>query len=179
MIGDKIREARKNKSMTLNDLASCVGVTASYISQLERNIIDPSISALRKISRELGVPMFYFFDEEGKDPILIKAEGRRKLKKPKNDIEFEYISPVAKEQGTKMELFFFRINPRSGDEFLYHNADECIFIIKGSVKVFLEDVMYNLEGGDSIFIKENVPHKIYNAGSRPAIGVTCVVPSIT
>ena len=33
MLGDKIREARKRKRITLNQLAEMSGLTASYISQ--------------------------------------------------------------------------------------------------------------------------------------------------
>jgi len=178
MIGDKIREARKDKSMTLNDLAESTGVTASYISQLERNIIDPSISTLRKISKELGVPMYYFLDEESEDPILIKAGSRKKLINTKNSIEYEYVSPVSREHGTKMEMLFFHINPGNGDDFLSHDSDECIYIIKGSVKIFLENNTYNLKSGDSVFIKENVTYRIYNESTVPATGLTCIVPGI-
>ena len=40
-IGLKIREVRKDKGVTLNDLAKKVGVTASLISQVERGVGGP------------------------------------------------------------------------------------------------------------------------------------------
>ncbi|MBF6841806.1 helix-turn-helix domain-containing protein, partial [Acinetobacter baumannii] len=52
-LGNKIREVRQKAKLTLNDLASKTGLTASYISQVERGLIDPSISSLRRISAAL------------------------------------------------------------------------------------------------------------------------------
>ena len=42
MLGDKIREARKKQQFTLSQLADAAGLTASYISQVERNLAEPS-----------------------------------------------------------------------------------------------------------------------------------------
>ncbi|NMA48712.1 MAG: helix-turn-helix domain-containing protein [Tissierellia bacterium] len=177
MINNKIREARKNKLMTLNDLASAIGVTASYISQLERNIIEPSISTLRKISRELEVPMYCFFEEEDKDPILIRSDQRKELR-INNNIKLQYISPVSREQGTKLELFLFHMEPNNEND-LCHNSDECIFIIEGTVKILLEKEVFILENGDSIYIKENIPYKIYNDSEIITTGLITILPANT
>ncbi|EET84441.1 transcriptional regulator, XRE family [Clostridium carboxidivorans P7] len=66
MLGPKIREIRQEKGLTLNELADKTGLTASYLSQIERNIIDPSLSSLRKISLSLEVPIYTFLTDEKK-----------------------------------------------------------------------------------------------------------------
>jgi len=63
-LGAKIREVRQKAKLTLNDLASKTGLTASYISQVERGLIDPSISSLRRISAVLEVPLYVFLTDE-------------------------------------------------------------------------------------------------------------------
>ena len=50
MYGNRIREARKKKGMTLKQVADATGYTIGHISQIERNLKSPSLSALRKIA---------------------------------------------------------------------------------------------------------------------------------
>lgn len=182
MLGERIREIRKIRKMTLNDLATLAGVTASYISQLERNIIDPSISSLRKISAVLEVPIYTFLDEEDRQPVLIKAEKRRKLELPNSSIIYEFLTPTTfgSSMSPKMEIIYFQLHAESwsSEESLYHKAEECIFVMKGVMKVHLGDDSYDLNEGDSIYIRENVPHRMYNPGNKKTIGISCITPAI-
>ena len=59
----KIREFRKSQKMTIKELAELSGMSISYISQIERGEIDPSLSSLRKIAAGLQVPMHMLLDD--------------------------------------------------------------------------------------------------------------------
>ena len=50
MLGEQIRNIRKSRDFTLKALAEQTGLSIGYISQIERNLTDPSLSTLRKIS---------------------------------------------------------------------------------------------------------------------------------
>lgn len=63
-LGAKIREARQRQNLTLRDIADQVGLTVSHISQMERGLTNPSVSALLSIAGALGLPMEYFFSSE-------------------------------------------------------------------------------------------------------------------
>jgi len=52
-IGVLLREARKKKGMTQQELADKTGTTKSYISKIENNVKEARISTLKKIV-ELG-----------------------------------------------------------------------------------------------------------------------------
>jgi XRE family transcriptional regulator of biofilm formation len=57
MIGDRVKELRKEKGISLTELADKAGVAKSYLSSLERNLQqNPSIQFLEKISNVLNVP---------------------------------------------------------------------------------------------------------------------------
>ena len=79
MLGQRIRQLRQNKGMTLNDVADRTQFTAGYISQIERDLIDPSLSALRKIAKALGVPVYIFLEEPDIKSVMIQANKRQKL----------------------------------------------------------------------------------------------------
>ncbi|WP_181346814.1 helix-turn-helix domain-containing protein [Thalassobacillus sp. CUG 92003] len=69
MIGDRIKQIRKDKNLSLSELADRAGVAKSYLSSIERNLqSNPSVQFLEKISAELGVSINYLLhgaqDEE-------------------------------------------------------------------------------------------------------------------
>lgn len=168
--------------MTLNELADKTGVTASYLSQLERNILDPSLSSLRKISSALNVPIYTFLEEEAKHHVFILAGERQKLDLPNSSITYEFVTPMISNKAVnpKMEIIYFNLNPKSytSEEYLIHAADECIFVIRGKLQVFLDKDKYFLKEGDSIYIKENTPHKFYNPSDENTIGISNICPPI-
>ena len=48
-LGRRIRAARKKQGITLKQLAEQTGLSASFISEVERGISQPSMGSLRKI----------------------------------------------------------------------------------------------------------------------------------
>lgn len=64
MLGERIRNFRKNKSITLQQLSDETGLSIGYISQIERNLVDPSLSSLRKISKSLDIPTYLLMETE-------------------------------------------------------------------------------------------------------------------
>lgn len=58
LIGEKIKQLRKEKQMSLSELAEKAGVAKSYLSSMERNLqTNPSIQFIEKISQVLEVPV--------------------------------------------------------------------------------------------------------------------------
>ena len=54
-LGKKIRELRKKKELTQEDLAYKAGLDYSYINQIENGKRNPSMEAVEKIAKALGV----------------------------------------------------------------------------------------------------------------------------
>ncbi|MCQ1531500.1 helix-turn-helix domain-containing protein [Lutispora saccharofermentans] len=182
MLGRNIREERKNKGLTLNDVARITGFTPSYLSQIERNIIDPSLSSLRKIAQALEVPIYIFLAEDDGQHILVKANERKKLKLPNSSIVYEMLSPMSNESKDDMNMvsMYFEMEPKCwlSTEYLVHKADEFIYIIQGSADIYLMQNKYTLNEGDSLYIKQNIPHNIYNDGKDVVKGISTVSPAI-
>ncbi|MFY4776291.1 helix-turn-helix domain-containing protein [Metabacillus sp. RGM 3146] len=68
MIGQRIRKYRKEKNLSLSELADRAGVAKSYLSSIERNLqSNPSVQFLDKISSVLGVSVNTLLNEEDDD----------------------------------------------------------------------------------------------------------------
>ncbi|RKY30675.1 MAG: transcriptional regulator [Candidatus Omnitrophota bacterium] len=63
MIGKRIREERKRKGLTQEDLAFKAGVSVNFIGQIERATKKPSIDTLEKISSALGIELKNLFED--------------------------------------------------------------------------------------------------------------------
>lgn len=67
ILGDKIRDLRKEKKLTLDKLAELTGSSKSYIWELEnKNPPRPSAEKLSKIAEQLGVTIEYLLDDQNK-----------------------------------------------------------------------------------------------------------------
>ena len=71
MIGKKVKTYRKNKNLSLSELAERANVSKSYLSALERGIqSNPSIQFLEKISKVLEVPVDDLLNEDTSEEIM-------------------------------------------------------------------------------------------------------------
>lgn len=105
MIGDRVKQLRQEKKMSLSELALKAGVAKSYLSSLERNLqTNPSIQFLEKISAVLGVPV---------DNIILEQPNKEEL-----DSEWMKIVQEAMESGVSKEQFreFLEFNKWRGSQ---------------------------------------------------------------
>lgn len=183
MLGDKVREVRKSRHFTLEQLAEASGLTASYISQLERNLTEPSISSLRKIAQALDMPFYAFLEEGQPHTTLIRRGSRKSLVLRESGIAYEYLTPLGINEGAApmLEIVEFKVEPGkwTNDCHLTHqSSEECIFVLDGAVTVDCGEECFILEKGDSIYLRSNTPHNIFNHTDRTATAMFAATPPV-
>src|SRR5574344_3164187 len=79
--GEKLREVREKKKLTLKAVATKAGVSESLVSQIERNHVSPAIDTLLSLAEVLDINLEYLFEEYNrKRPVqIIRAGERRQL----------------------------------------------------------------------------------------------------
>lgn len=180
MDGNKIRKLRKHNNMTIEELSTKSGFTASYISQVERDLIEPSLTALSKICKVLNVSPYYFL-EDSNNVIVTRKEDRQKLLIPENSYELEYFVPISEEYKSKIKMNIYRyvLQPGKWDnnKFSIIDSDKCVIIIKGKLIVNFTDYNEIIEEGDSIYICSNVPHKLFNPSDEKTELICIISPT--
>lgn len=180
MLGQKIRSARKNKGFKLGDLANVTELSSSYISQLERGLIEPSLTSLRKISNALNIPIYLLMEDIKKENPVVRKDERVKMFFPNSSVSYELMTSMENGEkfGAKMLVAKFIIKPQSTDmdEFTIHEAEEILVLVKGTLEVTLGNEIYTLNPGDTIYIMSNIPHKISNISDSYAEGYYVVTP---
>jgi transcriptional regulator with XRE-family HTH domain len=162
-IGERIRSLRSAKKMSLQDLALKTDLTPSSISQIERGLSNPSIGALKRIAKTLGVPAFYFLMQESLDEaeIIVRNNMRKTLKNPNSNVIYELLSPKLNKS---MEVVFVTLKPGqvSSKDFFMHTGEEACIVLSGKVALKLGETHYEMQKGDCCQFNAEIPHKYLN-----------------
>lgn len=95
-VGAKIRALRKERNMTINELATAADSDVGNISRLERDLQGFSSQMLEKISIALNVPVSIFFEkEDGAAPDVASASLNNVTEGPEIKGRYPLISWVA------------------------------------------------------------------------------------
>src|SRR5262245_34235002 len=78
-IGPRLREARRRKGLTIDRLAQETGLTKGFLSQVERDLANTSVSSLLRICEALGLRGGELFADEPEGPALVTAAERPSL----------------------------------------------------------------------------------------------------
>lgn len=177
-LGAKIRGFRKDKGMSMQMLADMVNITPSMLSQIERDLANPSINTLKLISNALNVPLFQLFTStpDKAETIVRKGERKKIVKKGNEDnYEMELLTPDT--TGT-IEFMIQKFKPggNSGESVQAHDGEEVAYVKDGTLELKLDDKIYVLNRGDSVRIPAMVPHLWNNRSDKDASLIFAINP---
>ncbi len=172
-IGIRVKELRKKRGISQTELAKLVGVTPSSISQIESNLIYPSLPALLKMAEVLFVEVNSFFQQsiELKNRIIFPSEEAVEIKFPdfpQGSIRAKLLTPVDLEP--KGEPYVIEILPNQTlpSHFFIHKGDEVGYILSGKLWVKLGEAVYTVKSGDVIYLTSEMPSQWKNLGPSVA-----------
>ncbi|THB80593.1 MAG: helix-turn-helix domain-containing protein [Desulfobacteraceae bacterium] len=184
-LGSKIRNLRKQRAMTLQEVSDATGLSKPLLSQVENNIAAPPIATLIKISTALGVKISHFFREQNHENrvVVVKKDQRYGIKKLSHHnkemgIGYRYESLAYPMVGKQMEPFIAEIEPRKEQEMLYndHKGEEFLHVMEGTVEFKSSDQTHTLEMGDSIYFDSSIPHALRGIGGTAKSLVVIFTP---
>lgn len=174
-VGGRIRKVRQARNLTLREIAQRVNLTVSHLSQLERNLSTPSLSALIKISAALDVPVLWLFSDDpvSRDPATRKGQ-RATISVPHSHVQYELLSP----RYALVELSLVTLGAGKGknDELVAHRGEECIYVIEGTLQLRLGGEVHTVEQGDSMYLQSSTPHRFVNPSNKPLTAIVAQVP---
>lgn len=160
-LGEKIKNIRKSKEYTLKDLSDMTGLSLGFLSNVERDLNSPSISNLQQICQALGINLMEILSEEQEEKPVTRTKEREEIfNNNKTSLKVERLLS-GKESLNGIAI---TIDEKSAFHDLSwgHGYDEIGVVIKGELEIELDKTLYHLYEGDSIFIKENTPHRYRN-----------------
>ena len=181
-LGQKIKNLRVEKGLSLNDLAQRSGISAAGIHKIESNGIIPTITTMMKIADALGKRVSYFIGEEGEgnDTVFVPAKERKAIFTFKKGLSLEGVS--AKQYGDFIMTAAYatvEVGSSSGKKPMSHRGEELVYCLEGVVEFRVEDKTYILNPGDSLHFRTHLEHSWKNIGDVRAklIWILAVFPS--
>ena len=74
VLGSKIRSLRQRLSLTLDETARRAGISAPFLSQIERGLARPSIASLAAIARVVGVEMQFLLNAPREERYVARGD---------------------------------------------------------------------------------------------------------
>lgn len=177
--GDRLRRVRTAQGLSVRELARRVGVSGSYISQLESNECRPSFSVLKKIAEELGTAMSVLAEDHlPEEWIVVREKDRRRVMPgcPGFDVEFMAFTG---HRDKSMQPCFVRLKPGADgpNPVFTHEREDIIFVTEGTVVVRSGAREYRLSKGDVGYFNFQSPEWFTNPGPGEAAFFWVVSPS--
>lgn len=166
-VGEKIKELREKKGLSLKDLADLTGFSTALLSQMENHLVSPSLGTIIKLASALGVRVGDFWGEtEGEPFTIVRKEERKKVSRfaSKDGVKYgySYESLGFDKKDRHMEPFIVTLEPATVKtaKTSVHEGEEFIFVLEGEMEVILGNHTDVLYPGDSIYYDSTIPHKV-------------------
>ncbi len=175
--GEKLRQVREHKGLTLKVVAQAAGVSESLVSQIERNRVSPAIDTLLSLADALDIDLEYLFEEYRRErPVKIIRAGERRHVVENDTVYEEIVRPL--DDAHAIEAYYITL-PVAGETrrgSYGHLGREFGIITEGSGELHYETLVYPLETGDSISFSATAPHVLLNTGKIPLKALWVVTP---
>ena len=175
-IGLRVASLRETCGLSASEMAEKLEISEENYIAFEHGEYDFAISTLNNIALILGVDILDIIS--GESPRLSTCTV---VKKDKGFIvnrnpgyEFQHLAYTFKSK--KAEPFLVKIdtsgNPPVMDE---HEGQEFDYVISGSLMLYIGDICYELNEGDSAYFDSSIPHAHKNVGDTQAEFIALVL----
>lgn len=164
-IGIRIKEMRMRAGMSQKELAEKVGLTASFISQIENNQISPSLNSFLQLCNALGIKASKLLEMDKKNPWFLFKKGSFPYKPVEEGIK---ISSILLDERLSVLSVVLPPALQLNKHFFYRKSPELICVLKGSLSVKIGDSIERLTIGDCIYLSDIFPSQWKNEGDEEA-----------
>jgi len=168
-LGIRLKELRTKRGLSQTELSKLVGVTPSTISQIESDLIYPSLPALLKIAEVLSVEINSFFQGSAdvENRVIFPSGEAVEIKfpdLPEGSIYAKLLTPV--DFDPKAEPYRIEIPPGKNlpSHFFIHKGEEIGYLLSGKLQMKLGKAVYSIRAGDVIYLTSEMPSQWKNPG---------------
>ena len=171
-VGARVRSLRRERGLTIEQLAAATGLTKGFISQLERDRTAPSLSSIARICDALGVALSRIFEPEPAPALVRRSERARltggtatenHLLSSREEARFQAIESLLAPGAT------------AGDELSSLPGEmEFVYVLEGSLELRVGDETHVLQEGDAFTYPLAKPHTWRNGSATESARVLWV-----
>ncbi|MDA5095359.1 XRE family transcriptional regulator [Aliiroseovarius sp. KMU-50] len=173
ILGKMIREARKEKGLTLEEAAGAAGIGRSTLSKIENNQTKPSFDIIRRLMQTLELETPQLFVQTGKSDI----SGRRDFTpsgqgEHKETRTYDHELLCNELSSKRMVPYISTIKAREAadfDSWVRHSGEEFMFVLSGELTLYTEHYRpLQMKPGDSVYYDSGMGHGCVSTSEEDA-----------
>lgn len=167
LIGRRLRALREARRLTVAQLAEAAGVSKGFLSRLERDLTNPSVSTLVTLCQVLGASPGDVLDAP--EVTVVRLADAPAVNLGGEGIRERLITP----RGSRdLQILRADIAPRGRGEAELYTVDcrvEAVHVVTGRLELRTTEAVHLLEEGDTVTFPGREPHSWANPDDRPAV----------
>ncbi len=176
-IGERVKRLREEKGLTLDELSNLTGFEVEFLKRIENNEVKPQLGTIMRLSKALDSAFGRLVSGVGNKLYSITRKDEQKIisrstSKKGRQKAYTYKSLAPEVQGRHMEALIVQLETLSEPEPSFHDGEEFIYVLDGTVSLRIGEDAFDLEPGDSAYYLSTTPHIIMaKEGSATIIAV--------
>lgn len=174
-IGSGLRKVRTARSLSLAEVADATGISASFLSLVEKDRSDITIGRLHRLIDFYGISIADLlpFAAHTEYPQVVVEPDRRTLHSAAEGVDVYLLTVDTARQMMPLEVVF-EPGARLAEPGR-HPGEEFILVLQGALRLELEgSEPRTLEAGDSAYYPGERPHLLANASTSEPLRIVCV-----
>lgn len=167
-IGERVRTRRNELGLSLRDLAEKTELSATFLSGLERGLVNPTLSSIRRLANALEVPIHRLLMDTNNVGPVIRRKDRAHQVFPDGNVRYEFLTAQPQR---KIIMFQVSAMPEAGNMIRQPFAlrtEEVILVLKGRLEVIVAGQCYELDEGDTIYFENRYLDSVRALGEAEA-----------
>ena len=167
-VADRLRELRRMRGLSLDQLAEASGVSRAALSQIETCRTNPTIGLLWKVAAGFGVPFADLLGEDRAPVAVLKRDEAQVLRSADGKFQSRSLAPTG--ASPFVELYELKLAARSRYVSEPHapGVREIVVVLSGALRLSVGGLVHDLAAGDSACFAADVPHVYENPGPSEA-----------
>jgi transcriptional regulator with XRE-family HTH domain len=200
-LGERLRQIRTERGISVRELARRAGCSASLVSQVERGVTTPSAGVVYSLANELGISLDFLFGADDVEPAtaspsaevrawgratgpggagVVQRAGERSSIELSTGVRWERLTPTHDNRVDFIEIVYGPGGQSSEDgRALRHDGREYLYVLAGELEVVVGFEKLLLSRGDSLAFDPATPHHYRNPTNGTVRALSVVVHDLT
>ena len=177
-LGARVKRVRINNGMTVRQLAEKVGLSASFLYQLEQEKTSPSFSTLKSIASALNTNITLLIEDNlPEEWLIVRSNNYKRVVTGNSGMELNLLTFLGHRE-KRMQPMVFELAPGAASAYIadYQDKEHFLYILEGEIGVTLGEMKYVLNKGDAAYFIFDAPGELRNGGKDKAVGLWVYSP---
>ena len=179
-LGTRIRKLRKEKGLTLVEVAEKTGIAQATLSRIETGTMIGTVESHEKVSEVLGIGLAELYsgvDRRYEQISHLTKEAERKVVHHGKNTQIELLTSESSKKKITPLLITLQPGASTSNEQNERGVEKFLYLLDGEIKVKVDREEYHLKAGETLYFDASLSHHITNEKQKPVRILAAVSPS--